>query len=51
VSTERRREPWPWIVAGLLAFMVCTSLTFFAIATTHPDPPVVADDTPGLEPP
>jgi hypothetical protein len=49
VATERRRrEPWPWIVGGLLAFMIGTSLLFYAIAASHPDPPVVPEDKPGL---
>lgn len=37
------REPWPWIVAGLLGGMICISLLFFWTAVRHPDPPVVDD--------
>lgn len=48
---RRRREPWPWIVAGLLTFMIAASLSFFAIAASHPDPPVTRERTPGLEAP
>ncbi len=48
---ERRHEPWPWIIAGALTFMVATSLAFFAIAASHPDPPVTRDSKPGLEAP
>jgi hypothetical protein len=43
VGTELRREPWPWVVGGLLASMIAASLTFLWIAVTHPDPPVVDD--------
>jgi hypothetical protein len=45
---ERRREPWPWIVTGLLAFMITTSLLFYAIAAANPDPPVTPESKPGL---
>ncbi|MGH0031625.1 MAG: hypothetical protein ACQGVC_17665 [Myxococcota bacterium] len=38
----RRFEPWPWILAGLLVFMIGTSLAFYHVAATHPDP--VIDD-------
>ncbi|MDX1650050.1 MAG: FixH family protein, partial [Myxococcota bacterium] len=40
---ERRVEPWPWILAGLLAAMMAGSLGFLSIATRHPDPLVVRD--------
>ena len=40
---ESRREPWPIAVAGMLALMIGTSLTFYWIASRHPDPPVVDD--------
>ena len=43
MGTERRREPWPWLVAGMLASMIAASLAFLWIAVTHPDPPVVDD--------
>jgi hypothetical protein len=35
--------PWPWILGGLLAFMVAGSLAFLAIAIKNPDPLVVED--------
>ena len=41
MGAERRFEPWPWIVALLLAAMVVGSLTFGWIAASHPDPRVV----------
>lgn len=33
----RRFEPWPWLLAGLLAAMIGSSLCLFAIASSHPD--------------
>jgi hypothetical protein len=39
----RRREPWPWIVGGLLGAMISISLAFLATAIVHPDPRVVDD--------
>lgn len=51
VEGRRRREPWPWIIAALLAFMVTASLSFFAIASLNPDPPVSDEAKPGLEAP
>jgi hypothetical protein len=43
-ALERRaREPWPWIVGGLLASMIGVSFAFLATAIRHPDPPVVDD--------
>jgi hypothetical protein len=42
MADERRREPWPWILAGLLLAMVASSLAFWWIAATHPDPRVRA---------
>lgn len=43
MGTRSRREPWPWIVAGLLATMISISVAFLATAIAHPDPPVVDD--------
>lgn len=44
MSAQRRSAgPWPWIVSGLLLFMVSSSLAFLAIAVTHPDALVVVD--------
>jgi len=43
MAIRRRREPWPWIVGGLLGTMISISLAFLATALRHPDPPVVDD--------
>jgi hypothetical protein len=43
MAISRRREPWPWIVVGLLGTMISISLLFLATAVRHPDPPVVDD--------
>ncbi len=37
------REPWPWIVAGILACTIGVSLTFARTAVKNPDPLVVDD--------
>lgn len=50
-GTRPRREPWPWIIAGMLTFMIAASLSFFAIAASHPDATVSAERKPGLESP
>ena len=42
-TRERRFEPWPWVVIGLLGFMISGSLTFYSIAANNPDPEVVED--------
>lgn len=42
-QTERRFEPWPWALAGLLLAMIAGSLAFYAVARAHPDPLVVDD--------
>jgi hypothetical protein len=42
-GTARRFEPWPWLVVLLLAAMITSSLGFYWVAATHPDPPVVED--------
>jgi hypothetical protein len=36
----RRREPWPIAVALALAAMIGVCVAFYAIAATHPDPPL-----------
>lgn len=36
-TVPRAFEPWPWILAAMLASMIATSLGFFAIAAAHPD--------------
>ncbi len=38
---ERRHEPWPWIVAGLLLTMMAVSTAFAWVAHWLPDPVVV----------
>lgn len=43
MKAREPREPWPWIVAGMLAAMIATSCLFLATAIRHPDPPVVDD--------
>jgi hypothetical protein len=43
VATEPRREPWPFIVMGMLGAMISVSLLFLWTAIAHPDPPVVDD--------
>lgn len=40
---ERRREPWPFLLAGLLLAMMAGSLGFLAVAAAHPDPLVAGD--------
>lgn len=40
---SRRAEPWPFLVAGLLAAMIGTSMGFYRIATRFPDPVVTGD--------
>lgn len=39
----RRFEPWPWLLTGLLAAMIASSLCLLSIASAHPDGLVVAD--------
>ena len=39
----KRREPWPWILAGMLGSMITVSCLFLWTAIRHPDPPVVED--------
>lgn len=34
------REPWPIALALALASMIGVCLAFYAIAATHPDPPL-----------
>jgi nitrogen fixation protein FixH len=46
VATELRArsiEPWPLILAGGLLLMMAISLSFYAIARTHPDAVLVQD--------
>ena len=39
-SDRKRTEPWPWLIGLMLAAMIGTSLGFFTIAVTNPDPEV-----------
>jgi nitrogen fixation protein FixH len=39
----RFAEPWPFVVAGLLAAMIGTSMGFYRIAQRFPDPVVSGD--------
>ncbi len=43
MDAERRIEPWPLAVGGLLAMMIGACLLFWNIAATNPDPEVVDD--------
>ena len=36
-EAPRRFEPWPWALAGMLALMIASSLSLWAIATANPD--------------
>lgn len=42
MDRERRRrvEPWPIALALLVGLMMAISIGFYAVAATHPDPPV-----------
>ena len=44
MSGSRGAGPWPWILAGLLLFMVSSSLAFLRVAISNPDPLVVDDN-------
>ncbi len=43
MSARGGAGPWPWILGGLLLFMVTSSLAFLRVALSHPDPLVVED--------
>lgn len=43
MDAERRFEPWPFILAGLLVAMMTGSVSFYVIAAHHPDPVIVDD--------
>lgn len=47
-TDPRRIEPWPWILATLLVFMIAVSISFYRIAATHPDPVLETTPRPGL---
>jgi hypothetical protein len=47
--TTRRREPWPFALALALAAMIAVCVGFYAIAASHPDPPLDLERT-GLRP-
>ena len=38
---ERKREPWPWIIAGLLLSMMVVATSFAWVAHRMPDPVIV----------
>ena len=38
------REPWPWIIIGMLSTVVIASFVTLWIAISHPDPNVVDDE-------
>jgi hypothetical protein len=40
----RRIEPWPFVIAGLLAAMIGVSMGFLRIALDHPDRPVATSE-------
>jgi hypothetical protein len=44
-----RREPWPIALALALASMIAVCVAFYAIAATHPDPPLALEHL-GLRP-
>jgi hypothetical protein len=46
---SRRFEPWPWILASMLAFMIGASVTFYHVAASHPDPVLDTSPRPGVE--
>lgn len=46
-AARSRREPWPWILVGLLASMIASSLLLLAIAIRHPDVPVGGEEASG----
>lgn len=48
-NEPRRFEPWPWILAALLAFMIGVSISFYEIARAHPDPVLDTTPRPGVE--
>lgn len=37
------REPWPWIIIGMLGTVITASLITLGIAISNPDPLVVDD--------
>lgn len=39
----KKFEPWPWASAAMLLGMIASSLTFYAVAASHPDAEVVSD--------
>jgi hypothetical protein len=49
VAEKKRREPWPIALALALLFMIGVSVTFYFVASTHPDPVLTRDPSPGVE--
>jgi len=41
----RKREPWPFALALALAAMIAVCVGFYAIAASHPDPPLDLERT------
>ena len=39
-ETSSPREPWPYVLAGMLLSMIAVSLAFLAVAILNPDPEV-----------
>jgi nitrogen fixation protein FixH len=42
-ARKRRREPWPFAIAGLLLAMAGVLGAFLEVAISHPDPVLVSD--------
>jgi len=49
MADRRRVEPWPIALAAALLLMIGISVSFFFVATAHPDPLVTGDTRPGVE--
>jgi hypothetical protein len=47
MRAERRVEPWPLALAGLLALMISVCGVLYAVAATHVDPEVAREARPG----
>jgi hypothetical protein len=48
MRAERRVEPWPLALAGLLALMISVCGVLYAVAATHVDPEVASEARPGV---
>ena len=49
MDDKRRVEPWPVALGLALLFMIGVSISFYVIASTHPDPVISVDPRPGVE--